>query len=169
MRRFLVPVGVLAAVVVALVVAELLSGSSPSSKPRPAPPLPPGVLVPPKQTLATLHGAPAFVTFWASWCDPCKKEAPDLERFSRSLGTRGKLIGVDYTDGINAARSFIRDQGWTFPILSDPEGIYGDRFGLTGLPTTAVLDSRGMIVELLRGPQTIASLREALATVSRHE
>jgi thiol-disulfide isomerase/thioredoxin len=167
MRRFIVPAGVLAAVIVALVVAELLSGSSSSSKPRLAPPLPPAVLVPPKQTVATLRGKPAFVTFWASWCEPCKKEAPDLQRFSQSLGGRGKLIGVDYTDSSKSARAFIGDQGWTFPILSDPQGTYGDRYGLTGLPRTAVIDARGRIVELLRGPQTVKSLREALATVSR--
>ncbi len=166
MRRFLVPVGVAAAVILALVVAELLSGSSSNSKPRPAPALPPSVLVPPKQTLTTLRGRPAFVTFWASWCEPCKKEAPDLQSFSRSLGARGKLIGVDYTDDSKSARAFVRAQGWTFPVLSDPDGVYGDRFGLSGLPTTAVIDSRSRIVELLRGPQTVQSLRQALANVS---
>jgi cytochrome c biogenesis protein CcmG/thiol:disulfide interchange protein DsbE len=167
MRRFLVPAGAMLAVVAALVLVEVLSGSSGNSNPRPAPPLPPTVLVPPKETVATLRGKPALVTFWASWCDPCRKEAPDLERFSRSLGNRARLIGVAYTDTASGSRSFIRDEGWTFPNLSDPNGTYGQRYRLSGLPSTAVIDAGGRITEVLRGPQTLSTLNDALASVSK--
>jgi cytochrome c biogenesis protein CcmG/thiol:disulfide interchange protein DsbE len=160
MRRAVVP-AVVVILVVGLIAFEVLSSSSSNSS-RPAPPLPSAVLQAPKATLAGLRGKPALINFWASWCDPCRKEAPELERFNRSLHGGGQLVGVDYTDQPSRARAFIHEYGWTFPVLEDPDGIYGARYEFSGLPTTVVLDSRGRIVETLRGPQTAADLRAAL-------
>lgn len=162
MRRILLPTLALLAVA-GLIAYEVASTGSKSSTPRPAPPLPTAVLQPPRVTLAGLRGKPALINFWASWCDPCRQEAPELERLYRSLHGSARLVGVDYTDQVDAARSFIRQYGWTFPILSDPDGVYGARYGFSGLPTTAVLDSRGRVVQTLRGPQTEEGLREALS------
>jgi cytochrome c biogenesis protein CcmG, thiol:disulfide interchange protein DsbE len=155
------------AVVAAVVVAELASGGGGETG-RPAPALPRAVLVPPGVTLAGLRGRPAVVNFWASWCEPCRQEAPRLERLARSLRGRGRagLVGVDWSDGLAGARAFVRRYGWSFPILRDPDGTVGNRYGLSGLPTSFVLDSRGRIVERLPGPQTESSLREALRAAS---
>lgn len=162
-RRAIVPAA--AILVVGLIVVEVLSGSS-SDKAKPAPPLPSAVLQPPKTTLASLQGRPAIVNFWASWCGPCRKEAPELERFDRSIHGSAQLVGVDYTDQGDAARSFIQQYGWTFPVLSDPDGIYGARYGINGLPTTVVLNSQGRIIQVLSGPQSAADLRQALQAVA---
>jgi cytochrome c biogenesis protein CcmG, thiol:disulfide interchange protein DsbE len=151
--------------VVGLIVFEVASAGS-DPKPQPAPPLPSAVLQAPPMTLASLRGKPALVNFWASWCHPCRDEAPELERFDRSLHGAANLVGVDYTDRSDAAREFVQRYGWTFPVLSDPDGIYGARYKFSGLPTTFVLDSRGRIVETLRGPQSAADLRRALSSVS---
>ncbi len=153
------------ALVGALVAAELLGGSSGNAT-KPAPPLPAAVLQPPKATLATLRGKPAAVNFWASWCEPCRHEAPELERLARSLQGRAQLVGVDWSDGLASARSFIREYGWSFPVLRDSGGTVGERYGVVGLPTTFILDARGRIVRTLRGPQTEASLRSALQSTS---
>ena len=160
MRRAVVPT-IAVVLVVGLIAFEVLSSSSSNSS-KPAPPLPSAVLQAPKATLASLRGKPALINFWASWCDPCRKEAPELERFDRSLHGSGQLVGVDYTDQPSGARDFIHEYGWTFPVLEDPDGVYGARYAFSGLPTTVVLDSRGRIVETLRGPQTAADLRAAL-------
>jgi len=163
-RRATIP-ALVALAVVAVFAFEILGASSTGNMGKPAPPLPSEVLQPPKATLASLHGKPALVNFWASWCDSCRKEAPELERLSRSLHGAATLVGVDYTDQADAARAFIAKYGWTIPVLSDPDGIYGARYGFTGLPATIVLDSHGRIVETLRGPQTETDLRDALETV----
>ncbi len=153
------------ALVAGLIVYEVASaGSDPA--PQPAPPLPSAVLQPPRTTLAGLRGKPALINFWASWCEPCREEAPELERLNRSLHGDARLVGVDYTDKPDAAKRFIAKYGWTFPILADPDGIYGARYRFSGLPTTIVLDSRGRIAATLRGPQTAADLRRALSSVS---
>ena len=161
MRRFAVP-AIVVALVAGLIAYEALSAGGSGEQGKPSPPLPPAVLQPPKETLASLRGAPALVNFWASWCKECREEAPQLQRLQRSLRGQGKLVGVDYTDTENGGRAFIHRYGSTFPILDDPDGIYGARFKLNGLPTTVVLDSKGRIVETLRGPQTAADLRKAL-------
>lgn len=160
MRRAAVP-ALVVALVAGLIAFEALTAGS-GGEPKPAPALPSAVLQAPRATLAGLRGKPALINFWASWCEPCREEAPELERFDRSLGGAARLIGVDYTDRSSAAEDFIQKYGWTFPILADPDGIYGARYEFSGLPTTVVLDSRGRIVETLRGPQTQADLRRAL-------
>lgn len=163
MRRFVVPV-VAIALVAGLIAYEALSADS-GDQGKAAPPLPAAVLQPPQTSLASLRGEPALINFWASWCEPCRQEAPELARFQRSLHG-GHLVGVDYTDREAAGRDFAHRYGWTFPILDDPDGIYGARYKLAGLPTTVVLDSRGRIVETLRGPQTAADLRRALTAAA---
>jgi cytochrome c biogenesis protein CcmG/thiol:disulfide interchange protein DsbE len=166
-RRALLPtVAVLA--VAALIVFEIATAGPTDNSSKPAPELPTTVLQPPKTTLADLSGKPALINFWASWCDPCRKEAPELERLNRSLNGSARLVGVDYTDQEDGARSFIDEYHWTFPILSDPDGVFGARYGFGGLPTTIVLDSRGNIVETLRGPQTEADFRAALDAAQRN-
>jgi cytochrome c biogenesis protein CcmG/thiol:disulfide interchange protein DsbE len=163
MRRALPILAVVA--VAGLIVFEVASAGS-GGKAEPAPPLPSAVLQAPKTTLASLRGKPALVNFWASWCEPCRQEAPELERLNRSLHGEARLVGVDYTDQAGNARDFIQQYGWTFPVLSDPDGIYGARYRFSGLPTTVVLDARGRIVETLRGPQSAADLRQALDSAS---
>jgi cytochrome c biogenesis protein CcmG/thiol:disulfide interchange protein DsbE len=150
------------ALVVGVIVFEVVTAGDGGSAGKPAPPLPSTVLQPPKTTLASLRGKPALVNFWASWCEPCRKEAPELQRVDRSLHGSAAMVGIDYTDRADAAHAFIDKYGWRFPILSDPDGVYGARYGFSGLPTTVVLDSRGRIAQTLRGPQTAADLRQAL-------
>jgi cytochrome c biogenesis protein CcmG/thiol:disulfide interchange protein DsbE len=149
--------------VAVLVVAEIATSGSETGK-RAAPALPSQVLRGPRVDLASLRGKPALVNFWASWCAPCKQEAPELERLARSRHGQARLVGVDWNDTTANATAFVRQQGLTYPILRDGSSEVGRRFGLTGLPTTFVLDSHGRIAEVLLGPQTESSLREALGS-----
>ncbi|HEX3910053.1 MAG TPA: TlpA disulfide reductase family protein [Solirubrobacteraceae bacterium] len=167
-RRGLLLTSIVAAA--ALIVFGLSSsGSGPTG--RRAPALPSEHLAGPAVTLPKLlaeaHGRPSLVTFWASWCEPCAREATALERFSQSPAGRGRLVGVDWSDGLSGARSFLRKHGWTFPVLRDGEGTVGNDYRLTGLPTTFVIDSSGRIRSVLRGPQTTATLARAMASVKR--
>ena len=162
MRRGLALALVAAAVVAALVVAEALSGSAPARRARTAPALPAAVLVPPRMTVASLTGKPAVITFWASWCDPCRREAAELARFATAAGGRARLVGVDWSDSESGARAFIRRYRWRFPNLRDSDGTAGDAYGITGLPTTFVLDAHGRVKAKLAGPQTVESLTRAI-------
>jgi cytochrome c biogenesis protein CcmG/thiol:disulfide interchange protein DsbE len=160
-RRYLI---VAALVIGALAVLELATsgGGGKDRGRRAAPSLPAEVLTPPRATIASLRGKPALVNFWASWCGPCDREAPELRRFSRRLNGRATLVGVDWNDALGGARKFINKNGWAFPNLRDGNGVTGNRYGLSGLPNTFVLDANGRIVKVLRGPQTVAGLEAAL-------
>ena len=103
--------------------------------------------------------------FWASWCGPCNHEAPALERFSRSPEGQGRVVGVDWSDERSGATAFIHHFGWTFPNVRDGNGVVGNDYELTSLPTTFVLDSSGRIRRTLHGPQNEASWRRALRAV----
>jgi thiol-disulfide isomerase/thioredoxin len=157
----------LAAAVAAIAVFGL------ASKPlngRSAPALPRESLAGAPVTLASLlagaHGRPALVVFWASWCGPCAKEAPALERFSRSAVGRGRIVGVDWSDPIrSSARAFVKRYAWSFPVLRDAEGLVGNAYRLIDLPTTFVIDAHGRIRKALVGPQSEGSLRAALVAV----
>lgn len=161
MRRARFPILIVLGVVALIAVMVLTAGSG-GNVGKPSPPLPAAVLQPPEVSLATLRGKPALINFWASWCEPCRQEAPEMERLSRSLHGSARLVGVDYTDQEGSARAFIQKYGWTFPVLSDPDGIYGARFDFRGLPSTVVLNSKGRIAQTLMGPQTAADLQRAL-------
>ena len=116
--------------------------------------------------LASGHGRPTLVVFWASWCEPCIREAPALERFSRSAQGRGRIVAVDWSDARSGATAFVRRYGWTFPTVRDDSGLVGNSYEIAVLPTTFVLDGSGRIRSALRGPQTEASLRQALRAPS---
>jgi peroxiredoxin len=152
-----------ALVIVAVVVAEVASGSGSSTDGRAAPPLPAKALRPPGVDLAELRGKPALVDFFASWCGPCAEEAPTLRKLSAALDGKATVVAVDWDDAGGAARAFVRKHGWTFPVLADPDGSVGESYGVNiGLPTSFVLDPEGRIVTTFRGPQSEATLRRAL-------
>jgi cytochrome c biogenesis protein CcmG/thiol:disulfide interchange protein DsbE len=155
--------GVLACVVVGVVLAEVLTSGRDGTT-RQAPQLPSQVLRGPAVNLASLRGKPALVNFWASWCEPCRQEAPELKRFDETLGNKANLVGVDWNDTTDNAQKFIADSGWQYPVLRDGSQQVGYAYGIKGLPTTFVLNAQGQIVETLHGPQTAAKLRQALAS-----
>jgi thiol-disulfide isomerase/thioredoxin len=170
-RSRLLVSSILAAAAVAGLLVFGLSSSGSGRVGRKAPRLPREQLAGPattlREVLASAHGRATLVTFWASWCGPCTREAGALERFSQSSSGKGRLIGVDWSDGLSNARAFVAKHGWTFPVLRDAEGTVGNDYRLTGLPTTFVLDGEGRIRAELRGPQTQATLARAMAGVKR--
>lgn len=155
-----------AAAALAVLVAFGLSGSK-SAIGRAAPALPTDRLSGRAVSLASLRGRPALVVFWASWCTPCEQEAPALERFARGLHGSATLVGVNWSDpSPTGAKAFVKRFGWTFPNLRDPDETSGQKFGVINLPTTYAIDAAGRIMDTLHGPQTQASLAQALALAS---
>jgi cytochrome c biogenesis protein CcmG, thiol:disulfide interchange protein DsbE len=156
-------------VLAGLAAAELLTDGSGGDPARAAPPLPNTALRPPDISLASLRGEPALVAFWASWCGPCHEDATALRQAARRLGGRARVVAVDWDDGTAPARAFVRRYRWGFPVLADSEGTAGERYGVSGLPTTYVLDPAGEIVATLRGPQSAAAFAGAALAAAASE
>ena len=126
--------------------------------------LSPGTLSPPlrrvwqaaaadgRVSLEELDGVPVVVNFWASWCDPCREEAPVLERGWTRDSERGVLyVGLDMQDLTGDARAFIDEFGLTYPTIRDPGREVADQYGLTGIPETVFIDAEGRVVALAIG------------------
>jgi peroxiredoxin len=103
-------------------------------------------------SLAEFHGRPLVVTFFASWCPPCKQDAPRIEALARKYGSRIHVVGIDGGDTRAGAHKFLARYGWRFPILWDPDNNQYAAFGVAAQPTTFVIDGQGKLVERFLGP-----------------
>jgi cytochrome c biogenesis protein CcmG, thiol:disulfide interchange protein DsbE len=117
-------------------------------------------------TLSRDRGHIVVLTFWASWCEPCQQESPDLSTFAWQQRTAGvDVIGVVWDDTVADALAFQRDFGVLFPSVTDPYGSIANSYGVTGPPTTFVIDARGQVVKSLIGATTTAQLDTVVAEV----
>ena len=106
-------------------------------------------------SLRSFRGKTVVLNFFASWCHPCKREAPDLESVWRRYRSDGLVVlGVDYHDLGSDARRFVSAHSLTFPMLEDGSGNVTGRYGISQVPETYVLDRHGRVVAHLRGPLT---------------
>jgi cytochrome c biogenesis protein CcmG/thiol:disulfide interchange protein DsbE len=107
-----------------------------------------------KLALASLRGKAVVLNFWQSSCDPCKAEAPALERTWQQYRKQGLVVvGVDVYDFATDARKFARKYGVTYPLVHDVRGGTIDSYGLTGYPETFFVDRTGKLVPVhLEGP-----------------
>lgn len=95
--------------------------------------------------LATARGKPVVVNVWASWCGPCRVEAPLLARAARSYGDDVVFLGVASSDDEGDARSFIDRYELTYPNVFDGTGKIRARLRLRGFPTTYLFDRDGAL------------------------
>jgi len=118
--------------------------------------------------LTSLRGKVVVLNFWASWCAPCKQEAPHFESASKRYASRGVVvIGVDVNDFTGDAKHFARRYGVTYPLLHDGSGKTLGPYGVSLLPETFVIDRGGRVLDdrvpgELTGAQLDASIRRAL-------
>ena len=111
-------------------------------------------------SLADYRGKAVVINFWASWCAPCKDEAPGLESaWQRWRDQDVVVVGVDLQDFGTDAQRFVDRYGLTYPILRDKHNWTWGRYGLTGLPETWFVDRAGRLVgEHIEGPVSAEEL-----------
>jgi cytochrome c biogenesis protein CcmG/thiol:disulfide interchange protein DsbE len=120
-------------------------------------------------SLESLRGKPVVLNFWASWCGPCKDEAPILEEASKRWQDEGvAFVGIDVKDFRGDARAFLERYGVTYPNVYDGKGSTIGRYGVTGYPETYFIDADGRVRFRIAGPVEDAQdvddgIRRALA------
>lgn len=97
--------------------------------------------------LKKMRGKPVVLNFWASWCGPCRDEAPAFDKLNRLYGDRVQIVAVNLTatDSAQSAKKFAQDYGFAFPVVLDTDGKVAADYGIRPIPTTVFVDSRGII------------------------
>ncbi len=109
-----------------------------------------------EDTLASVHGHPAVVNVWASWCGPCRLELPEFQKVSAERGDQIAFIGVNAEDSDAAAEDFLKELPLPYPSVTDPDSEIKDAYELRGYPATAFYNSDGERVYVKQGPYTSA-------------
>jgi len=162
-----ITMAVLSATVLSACGSSMVGGAAPEITPEAergtatvvtVPGLPgPGVL-----TVGRSSARPTVVNLWASWCGPCKDEMPAVQRFA-SANPRVRVVGIAIDDSRDAALRFAKELGVRFALGLDEDDRVGDAYGISGLPTTLLLDQRGRLASTWAGPVTQDDLERLVA------
>jgi len=112
-------------------------------------------------------GKVTVVNVWASWCSPCRAEAPTLEAFA-SKNSELVFVGILTRDNLNSAKSFVDRFKLTYPTLIDDAVIASFRGSLpaNAIPTTLIIDTKGRVAARISGQVTVSVMRDLLEKVS---
>lgn len=118
--------------------------------------------------LAELRGAPVVLNFWASWCVPCRVEAPRLEAGWRRAQGRGVIfVGLNMQDVTEDARNFLRGFKVSYLNVRDKSNDVALRWGVTGIPETFFISAQGKVVAHVSGALSSQQLREGERAAER--
>jgi len=115
-------------------------------------------------SLADHRGEVVVMNVWASWCAPCRAEAPTLAEVSTQLAPKGvSFVGIDTRDSTATAQSFVQKFGLSYPSIVDPDGqvqlLFGDSLPPQAIPSTVVIDRDGRVAARALGRVDAATLR----------
>lgn len=120
--------------------------------------------------LSNYRGKPIIINFWATWCPPCRKELPSMNRAWKILKKEGiEMLAINMSESAVSIKKFTENHPIDFKILLDETGHYSKQWKVTGLPTTFVIDNHGKAVYKVVGgrewdnPEILKSIKD-LAT-----
>ncbi len=176
-RRTILWVSLLVAAAIGVLVGVLVTRPAPTSTSvpssllgKPAPDFGGASLSGQPVSLAGLRGRFVLVNFFASRCDPCRTEAPELVQLDHQHQGRADLtiLGVALNDTISQSEAFLRSSGAVWPAIQDPHGYIAVKYGVHGPPESFLVAPDGIVVARFTGPVTIGEVDRYMA-VARTE
>ncbi len=114
--------------------------------------------------LSALRGKYTLVNFWASWCGPCRGEAPDLEALATQHAARITVLGVNQQETASDARSFAEQFSISYPLALDTTGEVSEAYRVgRGLPVSFLVSPEGVVVKTFLGRLTAADIEKLVA------
>ncbi len=102
--------------------------------------------------LSDYRGQVVYLDFWASWCKPCRKSFPFMNNLQKKYGKQGlKIIAINLDSEKGAAKAFLKKNPATFTIAYDIDGVTPEKYGLTVMPTSYLIDRNGKLITSHRG------------------
>lgn len=122
--------------------------------------------------LRDYRGKLVLLSFWATWCEPCRAEAPRFSEWQRQYGPQGlQILGISMDDDVSAVATFVRDLGLSYPIVMGDVPLAEQFGGVLGLPLSFLIDPAGRIVARYRGEPDLGRIeqriRESLSALRR--
>lgn len=116
--------------------------------------------------LSDYEGKVVFLNFWATWCPPCKEEMPHIEQLYKDYNKNNDdvvILGVASPNlGREGSRehvvNFLKDQGYTFPVVLDEDGALAYQYGINAFPTTFIIDKEGYVTQYIPGAMDKATM-----------
>ena len=115
--------------------------------------------------LSEQRGTPIVLNFWATWCGPCQRELPELERAAAHYGGSVAIVGVDQGEEAAVVQGTVDELGLTFAIPMDSEFAVGELYNVRGLPTTFFIDADGVIRNVWAGEMNSITLAENIRLI----
>lgn len=103
-------------------------------------------------SLADYRGRPVLLNMWTTWCGVCLEEIPQLKKLAASGEI--SVIGINLTSeewSRRDVRTFVEQTSIQYPIVLDPRGIVVERYNITGVPTSFLLNEKGIVLDVIRG------------------
>lgn len=96
--------------------------------------------------LDALRGKVVLLNFWATWCPPCRREMPDMEKLYQRYSSKGLVVLAVSDEKRETVEDFLKKQNYTFPVLLDPGRKVNTAFGIEGIPNSFLFDRQGKLV-----------------------
>lgn len=114
-------------------------------------------------SLNDYRGKVVVLTFWATWCVPCKKEMPEIQKVYNQYKDRGlAVLGVNFGENQKVVTTFVNKMDISFPVILDRQAKTASSYGVTSLPVTFLIDTDGIIQRQILGGITADSIRDII-------
>lgn len=118
-------------------------------------------------SLSSLRGKVVFLNFWASWCGPCKMEMPHMQKVYEEYKDKDVVIlAVNITasekNGIEGVNNFLKENKYTFPVLYDKDGSVSEKYRISAIPTTYIINRDGIIINFVRQTMSEETMKQQI-------